>query len=61
MLAILKRQQFGDIGSDKTKPKRSKRQRLDECDNKEGNGLDKDKGEIEDGRYVFFPHLLQKV
>ena len=59
-LAVLKRQQFGDSGSDETELRRSKRQRLDERDNKEennldneeGNGLDEDECEIESGRYV---------
>ena len=63
---VLKQQQFEDSGSDKRKPKRSKPQRLDECDNEEKNGLDEDEDEIEDTRYalllcVFFFPLPQKV
>ena len=59
-LTILKRQQFEDSGSDKTEPRRSKCQRLDEHNNKKKNGLDdekengldEDEGEIEGGRYI---------
>ena len=49
---VLKCQQFEESGSDKTETKGSKRQRLDNCDNEEGNTLDKDEGEIEGTRYV---------
>ena len=64
--AILKRQQFGDSGSDKIEPRGSKRQRLDEYDNKKWNGLGGDEGEIESSRYIpppFVPllPLAQKV
>ena len=59
--AMLKHQQFEDGRSEKTKPRRSKRQRLDEHNNEEGNGLDADEGEIEGHRYVFLPLLPQKV
>ena len=69
MLTILKCQQFEDSESDKAKARGSKRQRLDERDNKEENGLDneeknaldEDEVEIEGGRYVSLFLLLQKV
>ena len=69
MLAVLKHQQFGDSGSDEIELRRSKRQRLDEYDNEErnglddeeGNSLDEDEGEIEGGGYIPLPHLPQKV
>ena len=65
-LAVLKYQRFDDSETDKTEPKRSKRQRFDKSDNKEGNNLDKDEGEIEGARYisppfVFLPLFPQKV
>ena len=50
--ALLKCQQFEESGSDKTEPKGSKRQRLDERDNEEENSLDEDEGEIEGARYI---------
>lgn len=50
--ALLKRQRFEESGSDETEPKGSKRQRLDERDDEEGNSLDEDEGEIEGARYV---------
>ena len=56
--AMLKRQRFKDSESDKTEPKRLKRECLDERDNKKGNSLDKDKGEMEDARYVPSPFIL---
>ena len=64
--ALLKRQQFKKSGSDETKSKKSKCQRLDEYDNEEGNSLDADEGEIESARYVLPPFvslllLLQKM
>ena len=71
---ILKRQRFGDSGSDKMELRGSKYQHLDERDNKEGNGLDnkegkdldKDEDEIEGDGYVPppfipLPFLFQKV
>ena len=66
MPAVLKHQRFEDIGSDEMELKRPKRQHLDERDDEEGNGLDKDEGEIEDARYVpplfvFLSPLLRKV
>ena len=60
-LAMLKRQQFWDSRSDKTESRGLKRQHLDEYDSEERNGLDKDKGEIKNGRYIpppFVPLLL---
>lgn len=57
MLALLKHQQFKKSGSDEIKPKRSKRQRLDERNDKERNNLDEDKGEIEDTRYILPPFI----
>ena len=54
---MLKRRQFGDGGSDEKEPRKSKRQRLDECDDEEKNGLDEDKYEIEGGRYISLPLL----
>ena len=64
--ALLKRQQYKDSRSDETKLKGSKRQRLDERDNEEGNGLDKHKNEIKGARYILSPFvplflLSQKV
>ena len=56
--AVLKRQQFEESGGNRTEPKRSKRQRLDERDNKEGYSLDEDEGEIEGVRYTPFPSIL---
>ena len=56
-LAIFKRQQFEDNRSDKSEPKGSKRQRLDECDNEEGNGLDEDEDKIEGARYILLPFV----
>ena len=56
--ALLKRQRFEESGSDETEPKGSKRQRLDERDNEEGNSLDEDEGEIEGARYVPPPLVL---
>ena len=74
-LALLKCQRFGDKRNDETKPRKSKRQRLDEhddeegngLDNKKGNSLDKDEGEIESSRFspsflflfLFFPERCQ--
>ena len=55
--ALLKRQRFEESGSDKTKLKRSKCQRLDERDNEKGNSLDKDESEIEGARYVLPPFV----
>ena len=64
--SLLKRLWFEESGSNKTEPKESKRQRLDENDNEEGNSLDKDKDEIESVIYVPPPFVslslfLQKV
>ena len=64
--ALLKRQRFKEGGSDETEPKGSKRQRLDECDDEEGNSLDEDEDEMEGARYVPppfvpLPSLPQKV
>ena len=58
--AMLKRQRFEDSGSDKTEPRGSKCQGLDQYDDEKGNslddeeenGLNKDGCEIENGRYV---------
>ena len=50
--ALLKRQRFEESGSDEMEPKGSKRQRLDERDNEEGNSLNEDQGEIEGARYI---------
>lgn len=49
---MLKRQQFKDNRGDKTKSRRSKFQHLDENENAEKNGLDKNESEIEDARYI---------
>ena len=65
MLAVFKRQWFKNSRSDKMKPRGSKYQRLDECDNEEENGLDdeeengldKNEGEIESDRYVLPPFV----
>ena len=54
---LLKRQPFEESGSDKTKPKGSKGQCLDERNNKEGNSLDEDEDEIEGARYVPSPFV----
>ena len=61
MLAMLQRQRFENNRSDETEPRVWKRQRLDERDNEEKNGLDEDEGEIEGAKYVsspFIPLLL---
>ena len=66
MPALFKRQRFEKSGSDETEPKGSKRQRLDERDNKEGSNLDENESEIEGARYVpppfvFLPLFSRKV
>ena len=55
--ALLKRQRFKKTESDETEPKGSKRQHLDERNDKEGNSLDKDEGEIKGARYVLSPFV----
>lgn len=57
MLIMLKHQQFEDRRSDKIKPRGSKRQCLDKHDNKENNGLDENKSEIKDAKYVLLPFI----
>ena len=57
-LAMLKSQQFKDSESDETESKGSKCQHLDEYDNEEENGLDKDKSEIESARYISLSFIL---
>ena len=57
MPALLKHQRFEESGSDETEPKRSKRQRLDERDNKEENSLDEEEDEIEGARYIPSPFV----
>ncbi len=50
--AVLKCQQFEDNRSDEIELRGSKRQRLDVCDDKEGEGWDKFETEREDIGYV---------
>ena len=57
ILAMLKRQQFKNNGSDKKEVRGSKCQHLDECNNKEENGLSEDEGKIKGARYVFPPFI----
>lgn len=56
-LAVLKHLQFGDNINDKMKLGESKRQHLDEQNNKERNSLDKDESEIKDVRYILSPFI----
>lgn len=58
MVMILKCQQFKDSESDKTESKILKCQRMDDCDNEEGNGLDKYEDEIESANIFPFPLVL---
>lgn len=58
MMVILKRQQFENSRSNEMESRGSNRQRLNECDNEERNGLNKDKGEIKYVRYVLPPFIL---
>ena len=58
MLAVLKCQQFEDNKSDKTELKGSKCQRLDKCDNEEGNNLDKNEDKIKGIKYVSLHFVL---
>ena len=73
-LMELKCQRFGDNKSEKIEARKSKCQRLDEhndnekngLDDKERNSLDKDKSDIDNGRYILIPFVslslfLQKV
>ena len=46
-----------ESGSDETKSKGLKRQRLDEYDDKKGNSLDEDEDGIERARYVLPPFV----
>lgn len=54
---MLKRQRFKDSKSDKIALKVEKCQRLNEYNNKEGQGLDKYDGEGEGDRYIFFAFI----
>ena len=47
---MLKRQRFGDNGSDKMEPRESKCQHLNEHDNEERNDLDEDESEKKGAR-----------
>ncbi len=53
--AVLKRQQFKDSGSEETEPRGSKRQRLDVCEDEEGEGLDEFEGEGEKENIGYIP------
>ena len=57
MPAMLKCQGFENSRSHETKPRGSKRQHLDERNNKEGNGLDEDEDEIKGTRYIPSPFI----
>ncbi len=54
-VAVLKRQWFKDSGSDVTEPRGSKRQRLDVCDDEEGEGLDEFESEGEREHIGYIP------
>ena len=51
---MFKCQQFKDSESDKREQRGSKCQYLNKHDNKNENGLNKDKSKIKNRRYVFF-------